>query len=87
METYVPKNNFYRQIKQLLKLDFLYQAVAPYYGKCGHKSVDPVVFFKLQLVAHFENICSDRALIEKSGLRLDILYFLDYSPGERLPGP
>jgi transposase len=85
METYVPKNNFYRQIKQLLKFDFLYQAVAPYYGKCGQKSVDPVVFFKLQLVAHFENICSERALIEKSGLRLDILYFLDYNVGERLP--
>jgi transposase len=85
VETYVPKTNFYRQIKQLLKLDFLYQAVAPYYGKCGQKSIDPVVFFKLQLVAHFENICSDRALIEKSGLRLDILYFLDYNLGERLP--
>jgi transposase len=85
IETYVPKNNFYRQIKQLLKLDFLYQAVAPYYGKCGQKSIDPVVFFKLQLVAHFENICSDRALIEKSGLRLDILYFLDYNLGEPLP--
>ncbi|MDO1450229.1 transposase [Rhodocytophaga aerolata] len=85
VENYVPKNNFYRQIKPLLKLDFLYQAVAPYYGKCGQKSVDPVVFFKLQLVAHFENICSDRALIEKSGLRLDILHFLDFNVGERLP--
>jgi hypothetical protein len=39
IETYVPKNNFYRRIKQLLNLDFLYQAVAPYYGKCGQKSV------------------------------------------------
>jgi transposase len=87
IETYVPKNNFYHRIKQLLNLDFLYQAVTPYYGKCGQKSIDPVVFFKLQLVAHFENICSERALIEKSGLRLDILYFLGYNLGERLPGP
>src|SRR5918998_4314538 len=85
IETYVPNNNFYRQIKQLLKLDFLYQAVAPYYGKCGQKSIDPVVFFKLQLVAHFENIYSERALIKKSQLRLDILYFLDYNLGEPLP--
>ena len=87
LETYVPKNNFYRRIKQLLNLDFLYQAVAPYYGKCGQQSIDPVVFFKLQLVAHFENICSERALIKKSQLRLDILYFLNYNLGERLPGP
>jgi transposase len=85
VETYVPQNNFYRQIKQLLKLDFLYQVVAPYYGKCGQKSIDPVVFFKLQLVAHFENIHSDRALIKKSQLRLDILHFLEYNLGESLP--
>jgi transposase len=83
VETYVPKNNFYRQIKPLLNLDFLYQAVSPYYGKCGQKSVDPVVFFKLQLVAHFENLCSERALIKKSQLRLDILQ--DYNVGEQLP--
>jgi hypothetical protein len=43
------------------------------------------VFFKLLLIGHFENICSKRALIEKSQLRLDILYFLDYNLGERLP--
>jgi hypothetical protein len=30
VETYVPKNNFYHRIKQVLNLDFLYQAVAPY---------------------------------------------------------
>ncbi len=85
IDEYIPKNNFYRRLKPLLDLTFLYKAVAPYYGKCGQQSVDPVVFFKLQLVAHFENICSDRALIEKSQLRLDILHFLDYNVGERLP--
>src|SRR5688500_18737254 len=85
IEDYIPKNNFYRHLKPLLELTFLYKAVAPYYGKCGQKSVDPVVFFKLQLVAHFENICSERTLTKKSQLRLDILYFLDYKLGERLP--
>ena len=79
---YIPKDNIYRRLKQVLDLRFLYDIVKPYYGKCGQKSVDPVVFFKLQLVAHFENICSDGALIEKSQLRLDILYFLDYQLGE-----
>jgi transposase len=87
IEDYIPKDNLYRRLKSLLDLTFLYKAVAPYYGTCGQKSVDPVVFFKLQLVAHFENLCSERALIKKSQLRLDILYFLDYNLGERLPGP
>lgn len=85
VEDYIPTNNFYRRLKPLLDLTFLYKAVAPYYGKCGQKSVDPVVFFKLHLVAHFENLCSERALIKKSQLRMDILYFLDYNVGERLP--
>ncbi len=85
IEDYIPKNNLYRRLKPLLDLSFLYDIVKPYYGKCGQKSVDPVVFFKLQLVAHFENLCSDRALIKKSQMRLDILHFLDYNVGERLP--
>jgi transposase len=85
LERAVGKNNFYRRVKQILNLDFLYEAVKPYYGACGQKSVDPVVFFKLLLVGHFENIHSDRAIIESSQLRLDILYFLDYKVGERLP--
>ena len=87
IEDYIPKNNLYRRLKQVLDLSFLYDVVKPYYGKCGQKSVDPVVFFKLQLVAHFENLCSERALIKNSQLRVDILYFLDYNLGERLPGP
>jgi transposase len=85
LERVVVKNNFYRRVKQILNLDFLYEEVKPYYGACGQKSVDPVVFFKLLLVGHFENIHSDRAIIETSQLRLDILYFLDYKVGERLP--
>ncbi|MFC5538022.1 transposase, partial [Rhodocytophaga aerolata] len=85
IENYVPKNNFYRRLKSILELNFVYEAVKPFYGKCGQKSIDPVVFFKLLLVGHFENICSDRALIVSSQLRLDILYFLDFKLGERLP--
>ncbi len=87
LEILIPKPNFYRRVKQFLDLDFLYEAVQPYYGKCGQKSIDPVVFFKLLLVGHFENLVSDRAIIASSQLRLDILYFLDYKVGERLPGP
>ncbi len=86
-ESYVPKNNVYRRLKQILDLSFVYEAVKPFYGRCGQKSIDPVIFFKLLLVGHFENLVSDRAIIRTSQLRLDILYFLDYKLGERLPGP
>lgn len=85
LESLIAKNNFYRHLKQILDLSFLYEAVNPYYGKCGQKSIDPVVFFKLLLVGHFENLVCDRAIIRSSQLRLDILYFLDYKVGDHLP--
>lgn len=85
LEERVPTNNLYRKLKHVLDWDFLYEAVAPYYGTCGHESIDPVVFFKLTLVGYLENLHSDRAIIRTSQLRLDILYFLGYDLDEELP--
>jgi transposase len=81
----VPPHNFYHRLKDLLDLEFLYPLTTPYYGKCGQKSIDPIVFFKFMLVAHLENISSDRKLLEHCSLRLDILYFLGYHLDEPLP--
>jgi len=58
----VPKDNFYRRLKGVPDLHFLYKMVIPYYGKEGQKSIDPVVFFKLVLIGYLENITSDRQL-------------------------
>jgi len=81
----VPKENFYRRLKEALDLSFLYPATKNYYGVSGQKSIDPVVFFKLCLVGYLENIISDRKIIEHSSMRLDILYFIDYDVEEELP--
>lgn len=81
----VPLNNFYRRLKDNLDLNFLYQETRLYYGFCGQKSLDPVVFFKLCLVGYLENIISDRKLIDHCSMRMDILYFLDYDIDEELP--
>jgi transposase len=81
----VPRENFYRRLKENLDLSFLYKTTNKYYGKSGQKSIDPVVFFKLCLVGYLENIISDRKLIEHSSMRLDILYFIDYDVEEDLP--
>jgi transposase len=85
LSDYVPADNFYRQLKKILDLQFLYQSTAGYYGKEGQKSIDPVVFMKLMLVGYLENINSDRRIIATSGMRMDILYFLGYDLGEELP--
>ena len=81
----VPKENFYRRLKGVLNLDFLRSDTSNYYGDCGQKSIDPVVFMKLMLVGYLENINSDRQLIQHCSMRLDILYFLDYDIDEPLP--
>lgn len=81
----VPKENFYRQLKEQIDLHFLYKATGPYYGNEGQKSIDPVVFFKLILVGYLENLNSDRRIIEHARLRLDILFFIGYDIDEELP--
>jgi len=81
----VPKNNFYRRLKEVLDLQFLYSRTKDFYGKSGQESIDPVVFFKICLVGYLENIISDRKLINHCSMRLDILYFLNYDIDEPLP--
>lgn len=81
----IPKGNFYRRLKEVLDLDFLYPLTKGFYGESGQKSIDPVVFFKLCLVGYLENIISDRNLVQHSSMRLDILYFLGYDIDEELP--
>jgi len=81
----IPETNFYRRLKAVLDLDFLYPLTKGYYGESGQKSIDPVVFFKLCLVGYLENITGDRKLIAHCSLRLDILYFIGYDIDEELP--
>jgi len=85
LSNHVPGNNFYRRLKEHLDLSFLYQTSKVYYGDCGQKSIDPVVFFKLCLVGFLENIISDRKVIQHASMRLDILFFLGYNIDEKLP--
>lgn len=81
----IPEDNFYRQLKSVLDLNYLYNLTKPFYGNSGQKSIDPVVFFKLCLVGYLENIISDRKLIQHCSMRLDILFFIDYDIEDELP--
>ncbi|MFT5802393.1 MAG: transposase [Nonlabens sp.] len=81
----VPTENFYRRLSEVLDLHFLYNLTRPYYGECGQKSIDPVVFYKLCLVGYLENLISDRKLIDHCSMRMDILFFLGYDIDEPMP--
>ena len=81
----VPKDNFYRRLKETLNLEFLRALTVGYYGTEGQKSIDPVVFFKLILTGYLENLNSDRKIIAHAGMRMDILFFIGYDIDEELP--
>lgn len=72
LSEYVPAENFYRQLKSVLDLQFMYKATRSYYGSEGQQSIDPTVFFKLILVGYLENLNSDRKIIAHAKMRLDI---------------
>jgi len=85
LEQLVPADNIYRQLNRALDLRYLYKATATYYGQEGQQSIDPVVFFKMLLVAYLNNINSDRALIRFCADSLGIRLFLGYDLQEQLP--
>lgn len=81
----VPEDNFYRRLKDLLNLQWLYKETKQYYGTEGQQSIDPVVFFKLMLIGYLENLGSDRRIISTVSMRLDMLFFIGYDIDEQLP--
>jgi len=85
LEELVPKDNFYRRLEATLGLSFVRELVADRYASSGRPSVDPVVFFKLQLVLFFEGLRSERQLMEVIADRLSIHWYLDYDLNESLP--
>ena len=60
LEAFVPKTNFYRHLDAALDLSFVREWVANCYAERGRPSIDPVVFFKLQLILFFEGLRSER---------------------------
>jgi transposase len=85
LEDLVPEDHFYRRLEATLDLSFVRKLVAPLYANGGRPSVDPVVFFKLQLVMFFEDLRSERQLMRAVADRLSVRWYLGYDLQEPLP--
>jgi transposase len=85
LEELVPQENFYRHLERTLDLSFVRELVKDCYASCGRPSVDPVVFFRLQLVMFFEGIRSERQLMEVAADRLSVRWYLGYDLHESVP--
>ncbi len=85
LEALVPRDHFYRHLERRLDLAFVRDLARDRYAPTGRPSVDPVVFFKLQLIMFFEGIRSERKLIETASLNLAHRWYLGYALDEPLP--
>src|ERR1700693_5890963 len=85
LEELVPQDHFYRHLEKSLDLMFVRELVHETYAGVGRPSIDPIVFFKLQLVMFFEGIRSERQLMRHAADRLSVRWHIGYDLGEPLP--
>ncbi len=85
LEALVPAGHFYRHLDAVLDLTVVREWVAGRYAERGRPGIDPVVFFKLQLIMFFAGIRSERQLIAAANLNLAHRWYLGYHLDEPLP--
>jgi len=85
LEKRVRANHPLRQVKAAIDFSFVREEVAHCYGKNGNESVPPEVILKMMFLLFFDDIKSERELMEVIGERLDYLWFLDYGLDEKVP--
>src|SRR6266496_859705 len=85
VEQLVPRDHFYRHLERTLDLSFVRAFVQESYAHGGRPSIDPIVFFKLQLVMFFEDIRSERLLMQLVADKLSVRWYVGYNLHEPLP--
>jgi hypothetical protein len=81
LESFVPKDHFLRQVDRALDLSFVRELTAPCYAdRLGRPSIDPEVYFRMQLVAYLYGIQSERRLCEDIYCNLAYRWFCRLSP-------
>ncbi len=85
LDALVPDDHPVRQLSEAIDLRFLYEETKTFYSHEGRPSVDPVVLFKLYLVAYFFGIASERRLMKEVQVNLAYRWFVGYDLEEDLP--
>jgi len=85
LDQLVPTDHFYRHLERELDLSFVRDWVRERYAPNGRPSIDPVVFFKLELALFFEGLRSERQLMRVAADHLSIRWYAGYNLDEPLP--
>ena len=74
-----------RKVAAAVDFSFARAEVQHTYGQNGNVSVDPAVILKMMFLLFFDNIASERELMQIIGERLDYLWFLGYGLNDAVP--
>ncbi len=85
LDDLVSPSDLYRKINEAVDFSFIYDLAKESYSHTGQPSLDPMVFFKVELVGFLEGIHEDRALERRIKDSLAIRWFLGYDLDEALP--
>lgn len=85
IEKYVPANHLLRKVDKILDLKFVRRMTRKYYAGKGRPSLDPVVFFKMQIIAYLYGISSDRQLCDEVSCNLAYRWYLRYPLDQQTP--
>ena len=81
-DTLIDKNNFWRQLKELVDFSFVQDELKDKYSSTMGRSAEDVTrMFKYLLLKSYYKL-SDRGLVERTKTDLLFKYFLDYVPEE-----
>lgn len=81
----VRADNPLRKVAAVVDFSFAREAVQHTYGSNGNVSVDPAVILKMMFLLFFDNVGSERELMQIIPERLDYLWFLGYGLNDQVP--
>jgi transposase len=86
LESFMPDDHFLREVDRILDLTFVRRLTASCYAEgIGRPSIDPVVYFRMQLVAYLYGIDSQRRLCEEVHCNLAYRWFCRLSLEDKVP--
>ena len=81
----VRKNHPLRKVAQKIDFSFVREDVKDCYGYNGNEGLDPEIILKLIFLLFWDNIRSERELMQILPERLDYLWFLGYNLDDDVP--
>ena len=86
LESFLPNNHFLRQVDRVVDAAVIRQLTAGCYAAGrGRPSIDPVVYFRMQLVSYLYGIDSERRLCEEVHFNLAYRWFCRLSLEDDVP--